>query len=253
MLNSGSTSFVDHAQALRAELALSQGRIAEAVAIVEEIETSDAPPGGYHFAIPEMTVAKILLRHGSEYSLARAERMLEGLATFYESTHNRIHQIQVLALQALLAAARGDAAAGAEKLAKAIVLAQPGGIIRLFVDLGPELSPLLNRIEVDANGLRYIGRILAAFPKGSQAVAGVSGPSTTFADNHRHLIETLSGREQEVLTCLAKNLSNKEIAATLFISPGTVKRHTHSIYGKLAVHGRIEAVAKAQGLGLLAR
>ena len=254
ILNSGSTSFMDHAQALRAELALSQGRIAEAVAIAEGIETSDAPPGGYHFAIPELTVAKVLVREGSESSLARAGTMLEGMATFYESTHNRIHQIQVLALQAVLDAVRGDATAGAGKLAQAVSWAQSGGVIRLFVDLGPEITPLLNRIEVDADGLRYVGRILAAFRKNTRAIAGEADPSAQAVDNsgnHRSPIETLTGREQEILTHLARSLSNKEIAAALFISPGTVKRHTNSIYGKLAVHGRIEAVAKAQGLGIL--
>ena len=63
--------------------------------------------------------------------------------------------------------------------------------------------------------------------------------------------EVLSQREREILGLFADNLTNKEIGDRLFISTGTVKRHAHNIYGKLAVSGRREAVAKATGLGLL--
>ena len=253
LLTSGRTTFQAHAQALRAELALAQGNIAEAVRIVEDIETSDTPPGGYLFAIPELTIAKVLIRQGTVASFGRAESMLEGLDSFYKSTHNRIHRIQVMGLQALSGALRGDEAFAVEKLAKAVSWAQPGGVIRLFVDLGPEITPLLNRIELDEDGLRFVGRVLAAFRKNSRATDVGLGKSARLASSNGPLIETLSRREQEILTLLAGKLSNKKIATALFISPGTVKRHTSSIYSKLAVHGRAEAVAKAMGLGLLGR
>jgi DNA-binding NarL/FixJ family response regulator len=54
----------------------------------------------------------------------------------------------------------------------------------------------------------------------------------------------------DIITLLAKRLSNKEIAERLFISPGTVKLHTVNIYKKLNTHNRQEAVVKAQSLGL---
>jgi ATP/maltotriose-dependent transcriptional regulator MalT len=50
---------------------------------------------------------------------------------------------------------------------------------------------------------------------------------------------------------LAQRLSDKEIAEKLIISAGTVKRHTHSIYEKIHVGSRREAVAKGESLGLL--
>jgi LuxR family maltose regulon positive regulatory protein len=55
----------------------------------------------------------------------------------------------------------------------------------------------------------------------------------------------------EILELIAAGLSNPEIAKTLVISPGTVKKHAGNIYGKLGVHSRTEAVARARALDLL--
>jgi DNA-binding NarL/FixJ family response regulator len=64
---------------------------------------------------------------------------------------------------------------------------------------------------------------------------------------------TLSGRELEVLTLVAKGCSNREAAARLFVSEATVKTHLLHIYGKLGVTDRAAAVAAAYERGLLGR
>ena len=63
--------------------------------------------------------------------------------------------------------------------------------------------------------------------------------------------EALSAREIEVLRCIAGGKSNKEIGAELFISEGTVKTHVKSIFSKLDVVSRTEAVATATRRGLI--
>ena len=65
------------------------------------------------------------------------------------------------------------------------------------------------------------------------------------------LAEPLSGRELEVLDLIAQGFTNREIADRLYITVGTVKRHINNIYGKLQVHHRTEAVARARDIGLL--
>jgi DNA-binding NarL/FixJ family response regulator len=57
-------------------------------------------------------------------------------------------------------------------------------------------------------------------------------------------LKTLSNREKEILEWLAKGMLYKEIAAQLFISPETVRKHVYHIYDKLHVNNRIEAVNK---------
>ena len=61
----------------------------------------------------------------------------------------------------------------------------------------------------------------------------------------------LSKREYEVLQLLAQGLSNQEIADQLFISLNTVKTHTSSLYHKLEVKRRTQAVQQAKVRGLL--
>jgi two-component system NarL family response regulator len=63
--------------------------------------------------------------------------------------------------------------------------------------------------------------------------------------------DALSAREMEVLQRMAAGKSNKEIGAELFISEGTVKTHVKSIFTKLDVVSRTEAVSKATRRGLI--
>jgi DNA-binding NarL/FixJ family response regulator len=61
----------------------------------------------------------------------------------------------------------------------------------------------------------------------------------------------LTSREREVLVEVARGATNREIGKRLYLSPHTVKEHTSSIYRKLQVRNRAEAVQHAQRLGLI--
>ncbi|MET7921130.1 LuxR C-terminal-related transcriptional regulator, partial [Streptomyces avermitilis] len=65
------------------------------------------------------------------------------------------------------------------------------------------------------------------------------------------VVEELSGREREVLQRLAELMSTEEIAADLYVSVNTVKTHLKSVYRKLAVNRRHDAVRRARELRLL--
>ncbi len=63
--------------------------------------------------------------------------------------------------------------------------------------------------------------------------------------------KALTSRQIDVLKMIARGRSNKEIGADLFISETTVKTHVRSIFGKLNVMSRTEAIAAANSRGLI--
>ena len=101
---------------------------------------------------------------------------------------------------------------------------------------------LLERLHSRNVSPQFVRRVQDAFKTGRP-----TGALTIQAA----LIEPLTNRELEVLELLHKRMHNKEIADSLYISNGTVKRHIHAIYQKLDVSTRQEAVLKAMALGLL--
>ena len=243
------------ARAFEAELALRQGQLAEASRWVEKYQAKPFRPT-FRFYMPQLTLIKILLAQDTTDSRHQAADLLDQLHDFLVSIHNIRFRIDTLALQALLHDARGEEPAALESLAQALNLAEPGGFIRLFVDLGPQMADLLKQLVKQNVAVNYIGRILAAFKEDedramqdeSDHLTAQSPPLST-----QPLVERLTNRELEILNLLGQWLQNKEIAAKLFISPVTVKKHLDNIYGKLNVSGRRQAVEQARDLGILAR
>jgi DNA-binding NarL/FixJ family response regulator len=68
------------------------------------------------------------------------------------------------------------------------------------------------------------------------------GPSQT-EDDGVQLLAALTGREREVLVCLADGTRRRDVARHLHMSPNTVRTHLQNLMGKLGVHTAIEAVA----------
>ena len=86
----------------------------------------------------------------------------------------------------------------------------------------------------------------------ARAVRMVGLGMTVFEPQREAAPGLLSEREREVLDLIAQGATNPEIAKRLFLSPHTVKEHTSTLYRKLKVRNRAEAVQRAQRLGLIA-
>jgi DNA-binding NarL/FixJ family response regulator len=97
-------------------------------------------------------------------------------------------------------------------------------------------SELLRGVEAAARGESVLSPIVA-----SRLMAQMRAPSA----------ESLSDRELEVLTLVARGASNQDAATQLFISEATVKTHLRHIYDKLGATDRASAVAEAYNRGLL--
>jgi LuxR family maltose regulon positive regulatory protein len=155
--------------------------------------------------------------------------------------------ITIHILQALAAKKTREHQAARDYLAQAVQLAAPEDYFRAFLDEETQVLALVRDIAHVAP--QFVQQLL-----NYAATVETSGPAQKSAAPQprvQPLIEPLSERELEVLGLIAEGLSNRQIAERLVIAVGTVKRHTNNIYGKLQVHRRTEAVARARELGLL--
>ncbi|HID77177.1 MAG TPA: hypothetical protein EYP56_14430 [Planctomycetaceae bacterium] len=253
LLKLRNTSLLRFVDAFRAELALRQDRLAEALRWAEPFDPEPFSPI-YQFYAPQTTLAKVLVARGGVTSATRVAQLLERMEAYLTKIHNRRFLIEILAIKALFHRAQGDLQAATRLLERAVSLAQPGGLVRVFVDLGEPMAELFERVEWKKQERPLATRIAAAFQTDLQAGTAEPGRRVPAAGGaNPGLSNLLTRRELEMLHMLDERLSNKEIAARLHIAPATVKRHAENIYRKLDVSGRREAVEEARRLGLLDR
>ncbi len=169
---------------------------------------------------------------------------LERLQQFEERMELEGRLIGVLAIKALALQADGKTDQAVTTLEYALTLAEPEGYIRIFLDEGPTMVGLLRRAASRGTASNYARELLAA-------VGAAEADRQPVTDTPQTLIDALSERELEVLPLLRTSLSVPEIAEQLFIAPSTVRSHIKSIYSKLGVHRRWDAVTRAEEIGLL--
>lgn len=231
-----------------AYLALARGDGAAALELAEQITGDDQLGTRAWYAIqpPQLSQARALIVAGGA-GLARAEAVIDNLLAQVASMHNMRPLVCALATRALLRQAQGRPDEAVATLEQAIKLAAPLGLVRTLVDVGPALGPLL-RVSGERGGApAYVQMLLGLLdtsPPSEQAHTSHLPPPLA-------LPELLTRREVEILSLLARRWSDKEIAEELTIAPNTVRKHTSTIYSKLGVGSRREAVEVASNLGLL--
>jgi LuxR family maltose regulon positive regulatory protein len=176
--------------------------------------------------------------------------------------------LQALVLQAVARTGQGEIEQALHLLGDALALAAPGGYIRLFVDEGVEVAHLMSAAAARDLAPGYTDKLLAAWKvegkaRSEQAQLALSPPSPPPPSPPppspappspaptAPLVEPLSQRELEILHLIAVGRKNQEIADALIISLNTVRYHTKNLYGKLGVHKRTQAVARARELGVM--
>ena len=253
MLETGNIDLLEICQTFQVELHLRQGKVLEASNWAKSYAPHPLIPA-YRFYTPQLTLPKILLHQATGESFIEADKMLTQLQSFYLQIKCRNVLIHVYALQALLEHARGENNQAQLRLRKALDFAQPGWLLRPFLDLGCEMKLLLDQQSRTTPDDEFTASILKAFDSekptshylNSAEFDNRPPPSTAHVSS-----SPLTNREIEVLRLLAKGVSNNEIAGQLYISSETVKRHLSTIYRKLAVKNRHQAVISGKSIGII--
>jgi LuxR family maltose regulon positive regulatory protein len=210
---------------------------------------------GFENELAHITQARVLIAQNKPN---KAIGLLSHLEETARSAGRMGRVIEILLLEALAMREIGDSEHALLALTKCLTLAEPEGYVRVFLDEGQPMQMLLAQwlAHAGAGPVRdYAIHLLSQFDAEPSVVTAaqekVSPTGDPSVGSGQALVEPLSQRELEVLHLIALGRTNQEIAQQLIVAPGTVKAHTSSIYRKLDVANRTEAVARARQLGIL--
>ena len=250
----GRQDLVRHAAAWQARLHLAQGHLAAALRWADggDLHVDDAdlpfPSEVEYLTLARARIAEARAAH-ADHAIEAVLRLLARLLAAAEAAGRQGSAIEIRIVQALAYAAQGDRTHAQHVLEQALALAEPEGYVRTFVDEGAHMAVLLGEIAArDTPPARYARALLEAFPRPEWTVQPSPAASAPVTPD---LVEPLSEREVEVLRLIAAGRSNQEIADSLIIALGTVKKHLNNLFGKLQVTSRTHAVARARELGIL--
>ncbi|MEH0528793.1 LuxR C-terminal-related transcriptional regulator [Streptomyces stelliscabiei] len=205
---------------------LARGRPEEAAALLHAV------PGRQ----PVCAVGEARARLAAGTPLAALD-LLDGVLP--ESRTGPAVTVRALLVRAEAAHAAGDRAAVRRLVAQALHEARRERLRRPFAEAGGWLRPVLDTPVLKGLAAGWL-------TPGTAPPTGAPGP-----EDRPPVVEDLSGRERDVLRRLERMMSTDEIAADLCVSVNTVKTHLKSVFRKLAVNRRNEAVRRARELHLL--
>ncbi len=236
--------------ALKARTWVRQGRLTEALSWVREQNLSPEDDLSYLREFEHLTLARTLI---AGYKSDRADGdihaalgLLARLLQAAEEGGRNGSAIEILILQSLAYQAQGNQPRALVSLERALTLAEPEGYIRIFVDEGEAMRPLIEKQSRNRDHplSGYADRLLAAFKQ------PMASPKSAIGHQRSDMIEPLSERELEVLRLFRSELSGPEIAQHLIVSLNTLRTHNKNIFKKLGVNNRRAAVRRAEELDL---
>lgn len=215
---------------VKSRLYLMEGDTRAAMDVVEQF---DLPLGK----------AGVLLASGRPES---ALRLLDEYLRLIETRKWKDQWLRAGTLKAATLWALNRQARALEMLDSMLDMAEPGGFVRLFLDMGTTMKHMLRKVR-GGNHAGYVNQLLAA----CAADREVTVPGTPDTPSLSPPVDSLTTREREVLRLIAEGLSNRQICRRLSLALDTVKGHNRRIFEKLQVQRRTEAVARATRYGIL--
>jgi LuxR family maltose regulon positive regulatory protein len=226
------------ARALQARFWLASGQLTLARRWAESCELDPYLPPEYERQGEHLTYVRLLIQDGRP---DLALRILDAIQRQAEAAGRTGELVELHVLRALAHKAGGDHSSASFVLDRAFALGEPGGYLRVFVDEGEALAPLLRHAAARGAHRDYAQRLLTA----------LDGTTSLPRPDQAESPDALSERELEVLRLVAAGLPNRDVGQRLFISEKTVKKHLSNILGKLGAANRTQAVDQARRLGVL--
>jgi LuxR family transcriptional regulator, maltose regulon positive regulatory protein len=235
----------------QARLYLNDGRLDEAAVCVDRLERlARKYPAPRPCAWSEIEWYHKLTRahlFGQQDRPDEAIAILQQLQRETEAMQHRQFLICVAIRLSAVQLSAGKIAEAMTRFRRVLTSCAAAGLYRTVVDEGPIVSNLLQMAQESGNvtpdTMPYVDRLVAGLQRAGQ---DRSAPASGI-----RILGSLSPRETHILTLIAEGLSNKEIARSLYIGPETVKSHLKSVFNKLGVERRAQAVSRAQTLGLV--
>ncbi|WP_297707999.1 LuxR C-terminal-related transcriptional regulator [uncultured Eudoraea sp.] len=203
----------------------------------------------YFFTNPVVTACRVSLALGSKDEIKKTVEQLEELHTGTKKLNYKCQSIDIRILLALGYEKSGRKEKALATLRKVIKTTALNDWIRPYVEAGPIIISLLSElqlIEPLADELNHVQAIKKAYLAINEEVepdgivletnAGKKEGDLPLASN------PVSHREHEIIKLVSKGFRNKEIAADLYISENTVKKHLYNIYQKFEINNRTSLV-----------
>jgi LuxR family transcriptional regulator, maltose regulon positive regulatory protein len=235
----------------QARLHLNDGRIDEAAACVDRLERlARKYPAVRPCAWQEIEWYHKLSRACLLGQQDRSDDAISILLVLQRETESAQHRYFLIRSALHLSAIQLNAGKVAEAMSRfrrILTACAAAGLYQTILDEGPIIGQILGMTRVNGNLeadlIPYVDRLITGVDRARQA--RLTPTSRT------QLLGALSHRETDILQLIAHGLSNKEIARRLDIGPETVKSHLKSVFTKLGVERRAQAVSRAQTLGLV--
>jgi LuxR family maltose regulon positive regulatory protein len=219
--------------AIQARLHLAEGKIEEALAVIE---------CHHHRLVTVGMEGEFLACWSLALACAGRPREAERTASKAESISQRAEVAGLVAWTRAINALRTESKDASSLTDRALQTATRIGNFDGLVTAYRAYPPLLDALVASTAALDLIRPVIVrARDQTLAARSGLRIPTAVLGQAR----ESLSKREQEVFDLLARGLTNKEIASALYIAESTVKRHLQHIYEKLGVRSRTEAVLRA--------
>jgi LuxR family maltose regulon positive regulatory protein len=239
------------ATAEQARLYINEGRVDEGAACVDRLERL-----ARKYPAPRLCAwSEIQWEHKLAHArlLGQRERPEEAMAILRElqreteAVHHRYFLIRVEIRISALQLSVGKTAEATNRFRRVLAACAHAGLYQIILDGGSIISELVQIVQrsgsISEHLMSYVDRLMADSQRARQ-----DRLVPTFRAQAMHALST---RETEILKLIAQGLSNKEIARSLDIGPETVKSHLKSVFTKLGVERRAQAVSRAQTLGLV--